>query len=59
MESGPVFRHELAGAITALEVALGQEPSLVAGHYLQPVITAPAVLQGITEQHREGKADGA
>ena len=31
MEAGHVFRHELAGALTALEVALGQEPSLTGG----------------------------
>lgn len=28
MEAGPVFRHELAGALTVLEVVLGHEPSL-------------------------------
>jgi hypothetical protein len=31
MEAGPVFRHELAGALTVLEVALGHDPSLVEG----------------------------
>lgn len=35
MEAGPVFRHELAGALTVLEVALGQDPSLTGGHCLQ------------------------
>ena len=29
MQAGPVFRHELAGALTVLKVALGHEPSLV------------------------------
>jgi hypothetical protein len=29
MEAGPVFRHELAGALTVLEVALGHDPSLI------------------------------
>jgi hypothetical protein len=29
LQAGPVFRHELAGALTVLEVALGHEPSLV------------------------------
>ncbi|MGA3354741.1 MAG: hypothetical protein ABSD85_16405 [Acidimicrobiales bacterium] len=29
LRAGPAFCHELAGALTVLEVALGQEPSLV------------------------------
>ncbi len=29
MEAGPVLRHELAGALTVLEVALGHDPSLI------------------------------
>jgi hypothetical protein len=28
LEAGPVFRSELAGALTVLEVVLGREPSL-------------------------------